>query len=178
MKGKRPTTPTVAILSVLAALALTTLPAAFASPITATLAWTPNPNPVPGSAETGTATVKIDSDCPAETTYAGVITITTPGAGVSTHIVAPTACGSPVVVSYPADFTGVASTAACGAYKAEWAGTTSTLIGGLHPAFDLKNLFVVSGCSRVPEFSSPALMIAAIGLALVAAVKRGRLLKV
>jgi len=93
------------------------------------------------------------------------------------HTQASIACGSVTLhATYPTDFTGVASTTQCGTYSAEWKGTTSALVGGFHPTFDLTNNIVVTGCTQsAPEFGAPAMLIAAIGLVLVAAVKRRKL---
>jgi hypothetical protein len=52
------------------------------------------------------------------------------------------ACGTINTIHYPADFTGTASTTACGSYRAEWAGTTTN-----GAAFDLINPFSVTGCT-------------------------------
>src|ERR1700730_14095774 len=92
-----------------AILSLTPMVAA-AHPITPSLSWSVLSVPQ-GLSTTGTANVAIDSDCPSGQTYSGTITVTQPdGVSVATFSVPATACGTPVTVSYPSDFTGTAGT--------------------------------------------------------------------
>jgi hypothetical protein len=162
-------------------LAGTFAPSAFAHPIIAKLQWAPNNITTPGTPTVATFGVDIDADCPSGQTFAGVVTVTTPGGAVSTYTQSAIACGSVTIMqTYPTGFTnvvGTGNTNTCGVYTATWAGTTSALVGGFHPIFNVQDNFVVSGCTQsAPEFGAPAMLVAAIGLVLVAAVKRGKLL--
>ena len=178
----------LAVISTLLALAgLAFVPAAFAMPINPNLNWSPNPVTTPGNTTTATYGVNdvtpngtADGDCPSGDTFTGTLTVTepAPASGVSTVSVSSTPCGTTNLHSvYPTAFTGVAATTECGVYSATWAGVTSALVGGFHPTFSVTDNFVVTGCTTtVPQFTAPVMMVAAFGLVLVAAAKKGRLL--
>jgi hypothetical protein len=154
-------------------------PMASASPITASLNWSVEAVPS-GSPTTATVSVAIDTDCPSGQTFTGTITITEPdGISVATYAVGPTPCGSNVAATYPSAFSGTAGTSELGAYSAVWAGSTSAIVGGQHPTFSLTdNFIVISFPPPVPEFAAPAMAVAAMGLVLLALVRRGRTLKI
>ena len=161
----------IAALLVFAGSAL--VPSVFAAPISPKLNWSPNPVTTPGTATTATVTVSVDADCPTGAFFSGTITVTTPSAGVATYSVGSTPCGTNVNAVYPTQFTGTASTTACGTYTAEWKGVTTIA------SFDTLNAVSVTGCkvTGAPEFSGPAMLVAAVGLVLVAAIRKKNLVK-
>jgi hypothetical protein len=180
----------LAVISTLLALAgLAFMPAVFAMPINPNLSWSPNPT---ASGSTTTATFGVndvtpttpptpDGDCPSGDTFTGTLTVTepAPALGVATYAVAATPCGDVTLSAvYPTAFTGVAATTECGVYTATWSGVTSATVATFHPAFSLTDDFIVN-CSTtgVPQFTAPLMLVAAFGLVLVAAAKKGRLLK-
>ena len=176
---------TAAILGLLTVAALVLAPVVSAAPINPNLSWSPNPTTVGGTTtatygvNSVTPTGASDPDCPAGQTFTGTLTVTepAPASGVSTVTVGSTPCGTTNLTSvYPTAFTGVASTATCGTYAAVWAGTTSALIGGVHPTFSVTDNFTIP-CVPVPEFPGPAMMVAALGLVLLVGVRKVRLLK-
>jgi hypothetical protein len=164
------------------------VPAAFAMPINANLTWAPSPVTTPGTSTTATFGVNDvtpsggpDSDCPAGDTFTGTLTVVepAPASGSASVSIGTTPCGTTTLSAvYPTGFTGVASTTECGTYTATWSGVTSALVGGIHPTFIVTDNFVVTGCTTVPQFTLPAMMVAAMGLLLVAVAKKGRLLKI
>ena len=171
----------LAVISTLLALAgMAFVPTALASPITANLSWSPNPITSPGSSSTATFGVAIDSDCPSGQTYTGTVTVTEPdGTSVSTYSVSGQACGDTTnSASYPSDFTGTAGTTQCGVYSAEWKGSTTASVGGVHPTFDVTDNLILA-CQGVPQFgAAPALLVAAMGLVLVVGLRNKRILKI
>jgi hypothetical protein len=167
--------------SILALFALALAPAVNAanSPIIATLDWSPNPNTVPGSDETGAVGVAIDADCPSGGTYSGTLFVTTPGGvKIAGPIVDFAACGTTLTFHY-GGVGGIGSTTACGTYNTEWGGETFPP-GSFHQlaTFDVRNTFTVTGCHIIPEFPGPLLLVVGAGLALLAVMRRSRLLKV
>jgi hypothetical protein len=159
---------------------LALIPVAFAHPINPNLTWSPNPVTTPGATTTATYGVATDSDCPSGQTFTGTLTVVEPD-GVSTAkvTVAATACGTTNLNSvYPTGFTGTASTLTCGVYSATWAGTTSALVGGFHPTFSVTNNFVVTCTTTAPEFASPAILVGAIGLVAIVALRKTKFVKV
>ena len=175
MNLKRP----VSMLALLAISALTLAPFVAASPITANLNWSSQSIPA-GSTNTATYGVAIDADCPVGQTFSGTLTVVEPdGISTATVVVGATPCGTTNLTSvYPTTFTGTAGTTQLGTYTATWQGTTSIVTSGIHPQFFLQNNFTVRAFRPVPEFSTPALLIAAIGLALLTVMKKGKVLKV
>ena len=167
---------------------LVALPLVAADPINANLNWTNTIIPQTG---TNTATFGVadmlvgggsDIDCPAGAFFSGTLTVTTPGGLTSTYSVTNVPCGTQnLTAAYPAAFTagsGAPSTASAGTYTANWAGTSTALVGGVHPSFSVTDNFVAQGFPPpVPEFGAPAMLVAAIGLVVVAAMKKGNLLK-
>jgi hypothetical protein len=127
-----------------------------------------------------------DPDCPAGATFSGTLTVTTPGGLTSTYSVSNIACGTQNLTAvYPTQFTpgtGAPRMSTSGTYTAIWAGTTTALVGGVHPAFNTIDNFVVFSTGGrlppVPEFGAPAMLVAAIGLVAVALVKKANLIKV
>jgi hypothetical protein len=190
MKSMQP--KKLAVISTLIALVgIMFVPAVAAHPINANLSWSPNVVTTPGTSTTATYGVNDvlpssstpDPDCPSGDTFTGTLTVTeaAPSSGVSTVTVGTTPCGTTSLTSvYPTAFTGVASTTECGLYSAVWSGVTSATVGGVHPTFSVTDNFVVEGCSTstVPQFTAPLMLVAAFGLVLMAAAKKGRLLKV
>ena len=178
MKSMQP--KKLAVISALLALAsMAFVPAALASPINPNLTW--NPNPIAqGLTTTATYGVATDSDCPSGQTFAGTLTVVEPdGVSTSSISVGATACGTTnLSAAYPTAFTGVEGTTECGLYAATWSGTTSTTVGGIHPTFSVTNNFIVTCPTGVPQFGMPALLVAAMGLVLVAALRNKRVLKV
>lgn len=162
-------------------LAAMSVPFVAAHPINPSLVWNPI-NVSQGSTTTATATVSIDSDCPSGQTFSGTITVTEPDTvSVATYSVGPTPCGTIVTAVYPTDFTGTAGTSELGTYTTSWAGTSSVVVDGIHPTFDVTTGFIVVSFQpppTVPQFGLPAMAVAAMGLLLVAAVRKGRLFKV
>ncbi|MDA4113423.1 MAG: hypothetical protein OK474_05185 [Thaumarchaeota archaeon] len=162
-----------------------------AHPIDANLLWTPSQ--VQASTTT-TATFGVadttpggssDPDCPAGSTFSGTLTVTTPTGSTSTFTVSNVPCGTTNLAAvYPTDFTsgtGAPDTTQLFRYNATWAGTTTAVVGGVHPTFSVTDSFLVYICCPppppVPEFGAPAILVAAIGLLLIAAMKKGKLLK-
>jgi hypothetical protein len=153
-------------------------------PTTSTIAprllWTP-PLVYPGSPEqTTNATygVEPNSECPFGDFFSGTLTVTEPdGTSVSSVTQTDIPCGTvDLTTVYPSGFTGTAGTSECGPYAAVWAGSTTAVVGGVHPTFSM-NLSFSGFCRAIPEFGVPAVLVAAIGLVVVAVMKRGNLLK-
>ncbi|MDA4113253.1 MAG: hypothetical protein OK474_04320 [Thaumarchaeota archaeon] len=165
-----------------------------AHPIDANLNWSsPGSGIATGAADTASfgvaqylvGTSNPDLDCPPGAFFSGTLTVTTPGGQTSTYSVTHVACGTQNLSAvYPTAFTagtGAANTNATGTYTGTWAGSSTALVGGVHPAFSVVSFFVVNGQSppsSVPEFAAPAILMAAIGLVVVAAMKKGNLLHV
>lgn len=170
----------VGVLALLALLAAGLAPVVFANPINPVLNWSPNPV-TQGSTTTATYGVAIDADCPTGQTFTGTLKVVEPD-GVSTATVTlgvPTPCGtSNLSAVYPTAFTGTAGTTELGTYSATWSGTTSAIVGGVHPTFNVQDNFVVVKSTGVPEFPVPAILVSAIGLVLIAAMKKGKILPV
>jgi methionine-rich copper-binding protein CopC len=165
--------PLMALLS----LAALSVPFAAAHPINPSLTWSSS-NVAQGSTTTATATVSVDADCPVGQTFSGTITVTEPdGTSVGTFAVGPTACGTNVTAIYPTAFAGTAGTTELGTYTTSWVGTSSVVTNGVHPTFDITTGFIVVSFQPppVPQFGLPAMVVAALGLVMVAAVKKGRL---
>ncbi len=153
-------------------------PAVSASPIAPSLGWT-SQNLVAGQSTTATFGVLADADCPIGQTFSGTLTVVRPDASSGSVSVTGIACGTTTTAAYPIAFSGTAGTNLMGTYTATWAGTTTTTVLGVHPTFSVQdNLVVKEFPPPVPEFSAPALLVAAIGLALFAVVKKGNILKV
>jgi hypothetical protein len=183
----RKSAPLLALLSLGLLMAL---PFAAAHPINANLNWTSTSIPA-GSTNTATFGVAdmlvgggSDIDCPAGAFFSGVLTVTTPGGLTSTYTVTSVPCGTQnLSAAYPAAFTagsGAPSTISIGTYTANWAGTSTALVGGVHPTFSVTDNFFTTQQTpppTVPEFGAPAMLVAAIGLVVVAAMKKGNLLK-
>jgi hypothetical protein len=177
------------ILALLSLGLLVALPLAAAHPINANLNWTSTSIPA-GSTNTATFGVAdmlvgggSDIDCPAGDTFSGTLTVTTPGGLTSSVTETNIPCGTQNLSAvYPTDFapgTGAPSTTTVGTYSAAWVGTSTALVGGLHPSFNVQDNFVTvqqSPPPPVPEFGAPAMLVAAIGLVVVAAMKKGNLL--
>lgn len=166
------------------------MPFVAAHPIDPSLNWTNTTIP---AGATNTATFGVadmlpaggpDSDCPPGATFTGTLTVTTPGGLTSTYSVSGIACGTQNLTAvYPTSFTagsGAPSTASVGTYAGVWAGTTSAVVGGVHPIFRVSDNFVTEALPpgpTVPQFGGPAIFVAAMGLILVAAMKKGNVLK-
>jgi hypothetical protein len=172
------------VLAVLASMAF--MPAVYAAPINSNLVWSPDPTSQGG---TSTATFGVndvtttgasDPDCPAGDTFSGTLTVVEhDGISTSTVSVGATPCGTTNLTAvYPTQFTGVAGTTECGVYSATWAGTTTAVEGGIHPTFSVSDHLSVSCGVGVPEFQGPAIMVAALGLLLLATVKKVRLVRI
>ena len=185
-----------ALLLAFAALLLLASPALLAvhaDPINPNLSWSPNPIAIGatttatfgvGDTIPGTSPAQSDPDCPAGAFFTGTLTVTTPGGLTSSVTETHIACGTQnLSAAYPGAFTpgtGAPSTGTSGTYTAEWKGTTTALVGGVHPAFDTIDNFVVSPATMhgAPEFGAPAMLVAAIGLVAVALVKKANIVKV
>jgi hypothetical protein len=167
------------LFALLAAAILSLTPIVGAHPITPSLNWSLQSVPQ-GLSTTATANVLIDADCSSGQTYSGTITVTEPdGVSVATYSVPATACGTSVTATYPSGFTGTAGTTELGTYAASWAGSSSVTVGGFHPTFEVTDNFTVVSFSppTVPEFSAPVIAVAAMGLVVLAMMKRGKLIK-
>jgi hypothetical protein len=170
---------------------LVMLPLVAADPIAPNLNWT-STSITAGSTNTATFGVAdtlpggaSDPDCPAGAFFSGTLTVTTPGGLTSTYTVTNVPCGTQTLSAvYPTAFTagsGAPSTATTGTYTGVWAGTTTALIGGVHPTFSVSDNFVTQALlppPTVPQFGAPAMLVAAFGLVLVAAIKKANLIKV
>ena len=168
---------------------LVMLPLVAADPISPNLNWTSALIPQ-GSSNTATFGVAdtlpggaSDPDCPAGAFFSGTLTVTTPGGLTSTVTETNIACGTQNLSAvYPTAFTpgsGAPSTVTAGTYSATWAGTTTALIGGVHPSFSVSDNFVAQGFPPpVPEFGAPAMLVAAIGLVVIAAIKKTNIIKI
>jgi hypothetical protein len=169
------------LISLVAVAILAFAPVVAADPISPSLNWSVQSVPK-GLSTTATVTVAIDPDCPSGQTFSGTITVTEPdGTSVATYTVPPTACGSAVTASYPSAFTGTAGTTELGTYTASWAGASSLIVDGNHPSFTVGDYFTVVAFQpppTVPEFGAPAMLVAAMGLLLVVAIRKGKMLKV
>ena len=168
---------------------LAMMPFVAADPISPNLTWSSSSIPQ-GSTTTATfgvaqyltGTTNPDPDCPPGQTFTGTLTVTTPGGLTSTVTETAVPCGTQNLSAvYPTGFTagtGVPSTSTTGTYSATWAGTTSATVGGYHPIFSVTDNFIVTAFPPppgVPQFTAPVMMVAAFGLVLVAAAKKGRL---
>jgi hypothetical protein len=168
-----------------------TLTTAQATLANADLSWNPSPTQI-GSTTTATFGVAdtlpgggSDPDCPAGATFSGTLTVTTPHGNTSTFTVTNVPCGTTNLTAvYPTDFTpgtGAPSTNQLFKYNATWTGTTTADVGGMHPTFKVTDQFETYLCCpppiTTPEFGSSAILVAAIGLVLVAAMKKSKLLK-
>ena len=185
-------TKTAPLLALVSLGLLAMLPFVGAHPINANLNWSSSSSGiVTGGTNTATfgvadvlpGTTTSDIDCPAGAFFSGTLTVTTPGGLPSTFTVNNVPCGTEDLHAiYPTAFTagtGAPSTTTAGTYTGTWAGTTTALVGGLHPSFSVTDNFVANGQSpppTVPEFGAPAMLVAAIGLVVVAAMKKGNLL--
>src|SRR5580704_15403779 len=182
-------TRTAPLLALVSLGLLAMLPFVTAHPINANLNWNPGSFAAGGTttATFGVADMLVgggsDIDCPAGAYFSGTLTVTTPGGLTSTYTVTNVPCGTQNLSAvYPTAFTagtGAPSTTTAGTYTGNWAGTTTALVGGLHPSFSVTDNFVANGQSpppTVPEFGAPAMLVAAIGLVVVAAMKKGNLL--
>ena len=173
-------------------LATPALLAVHADPINPNLSWSPDLINDPlhqtttatfgvGDTIPGSSPPASDPDCPSGDFFSGTLTVTTPLGKTSTYTVSNVACGTQNLSAvYPTDFTpgtGAPNTIVYGGYTAEWKGTTTALVGGVHPAFDTIDSFIVFGL-EVPQFGAPAMLVAAIGLVAVALVKKADLIKV
>lgn len=160
---------TVAVLALVLSYAT---PAVFASPISPVLNWSPNPI-AKGGTTTATYGVASDADCPG--TFSGTLKVVEPdGISTATVTVGTTSCGTVTLTSvYPTAFTGTKGTTECGTYTATWSGTTSK--PGV--TFLTEDDFVVT-CIPVPEFPMPVFAIAAVGLVLLLAMRKTKLIKV
>ena len=163
---------TVAVLALFLSYAT---PAVFASPISPVLNWSPNPT-TQGSTTTATYGVSTDSDCPSGGHFSGTLTVVEPdGVSTATVTVGSTLCGTVTLSSiYPTDFTGTAGTKECGTYIATWSGTTSK--PGV--TFLTEDNFVVTCPTPSPEFPAPVFGIAAVGLVLLLAMRKTKLVKI
>src|ERR1700722_688751 len=148
-----------ALLLAFAALLLLATPALLAvraDPINPNLSWAPNPTfqgqPTTasfgvGDTIPGSSPPTSDPDCPSGAFFSGTLTVTTPGGLTSSVSVTNVPCGTQNLhATYPSGFTpgtGAPSTITLGTYTAAWVGTTTALVGGVHPAFDTIDSFVV-----------------------------------
>src|SRR6204780_825626 len=185
-------TKTAPILALVSLGLLAMLPFAAAHPIQANLSWSSSASGIItggtntasfGVADTLPGGNQTDIDCPAGAFFSGTLTVTTPGGLTSTYSVTNVPCGTQNLSAvYPTAFTagtGAPSTTTAGTYTGTWAGTTTALVGGLHPSFSVTDNFVANGQSPPPtgpEFGAPSMLVAAIGLVVVAAMKKGNLL--
>jgi hypothetical protein len=182
-------TRTAPLLALVSLGLLAMLPFVTAHPINANLNWSPGSFAAGGTttATFGVADMLVgggsDSDCPAGAFFSGTLTVTTPGGLTSTFSVTNVPCGTTTLTAvYPTAFTpgsGAPSTISVGTYTGVWAGTTTALIGGVHPSFSVSDNFITTQQApppTVPEFGAPAMLVAAIGLVVVAAMKKGNLL--
>jgi hypothetical protein len=184
----RKTAPVLALLSMGL---LVMLPFVAAAPISPNLSWA-NPSIPVGSTNTATFGVAdtlptggSDPDCPSGAFFTGTLTVTTPGGLTSTYSVTSIPCGTQNLSAvYPTAFTagsGAPSTSTLGTYTASWAGTTTALVGGIHPAFSVGDSFFTVQAPPppgVPQFGTPAMLVAAMGLLVLAAAKKGKVLKI
>jgi hypothetical protein len=180
----------VAAISLLLAFAGAAIaPSVLAEPINPNLSWAPNPITT-GSTTTATFGVAdtlptggSDNDCPSGDFFSGTLTVTTPGGLTSTYTVTSVPCGTQNLSAiYPTAFTpgtGAPSTATAGVYGAVWAGTTTATVGGVHPTFNTSDNFVVTTpVTGVPQFGASAMLVAAIGLIAMAALKRSKVISI
>jgi hypothetical protein len=169
----------VPFLALLSVVGLAMVPVVAAHPINPSLGWS-NINVNAGASTTAIVSVAIDADCPTGQTFSGTITVVQPLGGVATASIGTTACGTSALAVYPTGFTGVASTSEVGTYNATWAGSSSVIAAnGQHPSFSVTDNFIVISFQPppgVPQFGAPAIFIAAMGLVLVAAMKKGKVL--
>jgi hypothetical protein len=184
-------TKTAPLLALVSLGLLAMLPFVTAHPINANLNWSSSSSGII-TGGTNTATFGVadmlvgggsDIDCPAGAFFSGTLTVTTPGGLTSTVMETNVPCGTQNLSAvYPTAFTagsGAPSTATAGTYTANWAGASTALVGGVHPSFSVTDNFVANAQlppPTVPEFGAPAMLVAAIGLVVVAAMKKGNLL--
>jgi hypothetical protein len=152
-----------------------------ASTIAPRLYWVTQPIVYPGLPQqtiTAGYGVLATNECPFGDFFSGTLTVTEPdGTSVSSVTQTDIPCGNiDLTTVYPTGFTGTAGTSECGPYTAVWAGSTTAVVDGVHPAFSL-NLDFSGYCTPVPEFGAPAILVAAMGLVAVAMMKRAKVLK-
>jgi hypothetical protein len=185
-------TKAASLLALLSLGLLAMLPFVGAHPISPNLNWGSTGSGIPtggtvtanfGVADVLPGTTTPDVDCPAGAFFSGTLTVTTPGGLPSTFTVNNVPCGTQDLHAiYPTQFTALSHAPAnstTGTYTADWAGSTTALVGGVHPSFSISDNFVAVSLSpppTVPEFGAPAILVAAIGLVVVAAMKKGNLL--
>jgi len=169
-------------------LATPALLAVRADPINPNLSWFHEVFP---QTDTTTATFGVadtvpggasDPDCPSGDFFTGTLTVTTPSGQTSSVTKTNVPCGTQNLTAiYPTDFapgTGTPDTNTVGTYTAAWVGTTTALVGGVHPAFNTTDSFFVAGGLKLPEFGTSAMLVAVIGLVGVVLMKKANLMKV
>jgi hypothetical protein len=165
-------------LLIVASFTLTPMVAATPLPFDPVLSWSHNDSILKGS----TITATFGLSCPPGSTFSGTLTVTEPdGVSVATVSVTNVPCagfGTNVTAVYPTGFTGTAGTSELGAYKSQWTGVIS-ISPSDHPGFDtgLGFFHVTLTTNYVPEFSAPTILIAAMGLVLLALMKKTKILK-
>lgn len=93
--------------------------------------------------------------------------------GSGSFVVPTTGCGVVVTAVFPTDFGAGASTTNTGTYTATFSGTTST-----GASFYLINSFTVHAFAPpVPEFPTPAIVMAGVALALLMLLRKSSVLK-
>jgi hypothetical protein len=78
---------------------------------------------------------------------------------------------------YPTGFTGTAGTSELGTYTARWDSVTSTFKSHPPIIFNNQNFSVALTTNYVPEFSAPTILVAAMGLVLLALMKKTKMLR-
>jgi hypothetical protein len=169
------------ILSIIAGLAI--VPAASASPTGAYLNWSVQTIVVGGST-TAMFGMSIGPECPVGQAWVGSVIVTMPDGTTIAEIYSPgpIPCGLTVSVPYPSGFTGspdtfgTAATSELGTYTAVFSGMGN---GGANSFTIAANFTVVRTAPPplpAPEFGAPAFLVAAVGLVLVAVMKRAKIL--
>ena len=169
----------ILVLLTVASFTLTPTVAAIPAPFEPVLSWGHNAGIINGS--TITATFGLDG-CVPGSTFSGTLKVTEPdGVGVATFSVTNVLCTTSVTnmtVIYPTGFTGTAGTSELGTYTSQW-NTVISLSGFNYPTMSRPEFFTVALTTNyVPEFGAPTIMVAAMGLVLLAFMKKTRMLKV
>jgi hypothetical protein len=161
---------------------LAIVPVVSASPTGAYLNWNAQTILVGGST-TAMFGMSIGPECPVGQTWTGSVTVTMPDRTTIAEIYGPgpIPCGLTVYVPYPSGFTGpdtfgTAATNELGTYTAVFAGMGNNGANSFSIAANFTVVRTLPPPLPVPEFGAPTFLVAAVGLVLVAVIKRSKIL--
>jgi hypothetical protein len=170
--------PLLALLLV-ASFTLTPMVTATPPPYDSVLGWSHGDGIVQGSTITATFGFGVSGYCLTGYTFSGNLTVTEPdGVSVATVSVKDVPCGTTDLTAvYPTGFTGTAGTSELGTYTAVWRSDTSQFTSHIPIIAISQNFTVALTTNYVPEFGAPAILVAAMGLVLLALMKKTKMLK-